>query len=36
MELEEPSPITFTELIIVGKHWSPKREEQEPQEQYID
>lgn len=43
MELQEPSPITylqqqnnFPELVVIGKHWSPKKVEMENQELNID
>lgn len=43
MELQEPSPITylqqqnnFSELVVIGRHWSPKKEEMENQEVNID
>lgn len=41
-ELEEPSPLTHlneksaNELVIVGTHWSPRREATEPSELNID
>ena len=45
LDLEEPSPITtinmenktFIDLVVIGHHWSPKREpEDKPDEVYID
>jgi hypothetical protein len=42
LDLEEPSPMThiyenqFPELVVIGRHWSPRKEEGEPDEVAID
>lgn len=37
LDLEEPSPLTyiqennqFPDLVVIGRHWSPKKQEGEP------
>lgn len=43
LDLEDPSPLThiqenqYPDLVVIGRHWSPKKQEEgQPEELYID